>query len=543
MDGGGGSCDPACSNDLKSVVDCHGQLLTPCTVDQGCSNAECINDPCKAAEESHSSYGCDYYALKTALRLQADGACFAAFVANTWGKPAHIKVDRGGLDLPTESFAYIPTVQGQTVTYTPYDAVAGLGVGQVAILFLSRLSVGGSVVNCPMPAAINQETGVTDTGVGMSFHLTSDVPVVAYQIVPYGGGQAGVTSATLLLPTSSWDTNYIAINAYASSEPAISKGNPSLDIVAYKDNTEVTILPKVDIVAGTGVEAATAGMPKKYTLNKGQFLQITQPAELSGSPIQATEPIGVFGAATCVNIPSDQLDCDSAQQQLAPVKALGSEYAAVRYKNRTGGQEETPPWRVVGAVDGTMLEWTPAKPPGAPKTLNLGDVVEFKSAGPFLVKAQNADHPFYLGGYMTGGQPFNGEGDPDWVNVIPPSQYLTNYVLFTDPTYPETSLVVVRTPSKMDGKFADVTLGCAGKLDGWMPIGAYEYTRVTLVTGDFMSVGNCSNGRQEMSSDLPFGVTVWGWGTTQQTKAVSYAYPAGAGFQPINQVVVPAIPK
>ena len=58
-----------------------------------------------------------------------------------------------------------------------------------------------------------------------------------------------------------------------------------------------------------------------------------------------------------------------------------------------------------------------------------------------------------------------------------------------------------------------------------------------------MGVGGCTNGRQEMSSPLPFGVTVWGWGNTQQTKLVSYAYPAGAGFQPINKVVVPAIPQ
>src|SRR4029078_2151459 len=104
--------------------------------------------------------------------------------------------------------------------------------------------------------------------------------------------------------------------------------------------------------------------------------------------------------------------------------ALRSEYAAVRYRGRAGGQDETPPWRVVGAVDGTTLEWTPSKPPGAPKTINLGDVVELKSAGPCVVKRQGADHPFYRGGYMTGGEPFNDEGDPDWVNVIPPSQYL-----------------------------------------------------------------------------------------------------------------------
>jgi hypothetical protein len=95
----------------------------------------------------------------------------------------------------------------------------------------------------------------------------------------------------------------------------------------------------------------------------------------------------------------------------------------------------------------------------------------------------------------------------------------------------------------VDNKFADVTLGCGGILTGWEKIGAYEYARVDLVTKDFMGVNGCTNGRQEMSSDLPFGVTVWGWGNTQQTKRVSYAYPAGAGFQPINEVFVPATPK
>ncbi len=543
MEGGPPQCDSTCSNDLKAVIDCHGVTKTTCTVDQGCSNAVCIDNPCKAAEESKSSYGCDYWALKTAMRPQADGACFAAFVANTWGKPVHLQVERDNLPLAVETFTYIPTGQGQTVTYTPYDAVKGLNVGEVAILFLARKKMGGSVIDCPKPAAVSTEAGVVGTGRGSAFHITSDYPVVAYQIDPYGGGAAAVTSATLLLPTSAWDTNYIAINAYKSAEPAgFVFGNPSLDILAYQDATEVTILPNVNIIAGTNVVAGTANMPVKYTLNKGEFLQITQPEELTGSPIVSSLPVGVFGASSCMTVPGNVNDCDSAQQQLAPVQALGNEYAAIRYRGR-GGMDEAPPWRLVGAVKGTKLTWTPAAPMGAPTTLDVGEVAEFNSTGQFVVASQDADHPFYLGGYMTGGEPFGGEGDPDWVNIIPPSQYLNHYVLFTDPTYPETSLVVVRTPSKVDQKFAEVTLGCSGPLTGWQKVGAYEYTRVDVVTGDFMGVGGCTNGRQEMSSAQPFGVTVWGWGNTQQTKLVSYAYPAGAGFQPINKVVVPAIPQ
>lgn len=111
----------------------------------------------------------------------------------------------------------------------------------------------------------------------------------------------------------------------------------------------------------------------------------------------------------------------------------------------------------------------------------------------------------------------------------------------------ETSLVVVRKPSTIDGTFANVTLDCAGELTGWQPFSPYEYTRIDLVTGDFQNVGNCSNGRHEISSPLPFGMTVWGWGSPNAfsffTQYVSYAYPAGASVQSINEVVIPPVPN
>jgi len=540
---GGEPCEVTCSNDLKSVVDCNNVVLHDCGDDQGCANGECIDDPCEAARISKSSYGCDYWALKTALRPQADGACFAVFIANTWEKPVHLTVEREGTKMDVSDFARIPAGQGPALSYEPFDEQAGLLPGEVAVLFLSRALLGGSVVECPVPAAIEGETGVAGTGRGAAFHITSDYPVVAYQISPYGGAQAYVTSATLLLPTSAWDTNYVAINAYKSSDPPIPGGHPSLDIVAREDDTEVTLLPTTAILPGEDVPGAPAGQPVTYKLSAGEFLQITQPEELTGSPIMATKPIGVFGAATCMNVPTDQGDCDSAQQQIAPVRALGSEYVAVRYRGRAGKADEVAPWRLVGVVDGTKLLWEGAKPIGAPDSLGLGDVLEVSSAGPFTVKSQDSEHPFYLGAYMTGGAAFEGEGDPDWINVIPPSQFLTRYVLFTDPTYPETSLVVVRAPSRVDGSFADVSLACRGTLTGWSAIGDYQYTRVTLVTGDFEGVKGCANGAHEMWSELPFGVSVWGWGATQQTRYVSYAYPAGAGFQPINEIKVLPEPK
>ena len=176
---------------------------------------------------------------------------------------------------------------------------------------------------------------------------------------------------------------------------------------------------------------------------------------------------------------------------------------------------------------------------------------------PFVVRSQDADHPFFLGVYMSGWAALEsksgfdpsatqaGYGDPDFVEMVTPSQWLSNYVFFTDPTYPETNLVFVR--QKTDGIFPDVVLDCAGVLGGWLPIdsaGDFEVTRVDLVRHDFEPQGNCDNGRHRASSQAPFGLTVWGWGspeTNPGSGAVSYGYPAGLTAASINtvQVVIP----
>jgi hypothetical protein len=548
--GAGTPCESTCSSDLKKVIGCMGDVLETCPGDQACLSGACTNDPCGAAEASKSSYGCDYWAVRPDLISAGDGACFAAYVANTWSDAVHIDLFLNNQPV-TGNFIHIPQGQGQGLTYVPYDANTGLAPGDVAIVFLTHDDPGSSLPVCPFPAAVNinsqADPGIAGTGIGTAFNIRTDRPIVAYSILPYGGGPSAATSASLLLPTSAWDDNYIAINAFEKSQ-IVAQAQPSLDILAHVDNTTVTILPKVPIVAGNGVAAAPANAAATYTLNRGQYLQISQDQELTGSVIQADQSIGVWGGASCLNVPVSASACDSAHQQIPPVKALGTRYAMVRHRNRTGAPvEESPPWRVVGAVDGTQLSWLPVAPPGAPSTLNQGDVFQFDASGPYYVQSQDDDHPYYVAQYMTGASMAGGEGDPEWVNVIPTDQYLDSYVFFTDPTYSETSLVVTRRRSTQTSMFADVTLDCAGVLTGWAPLGNdLEYTRIDLVTGNFQSVNGCENGRHEMSSDTPFGVTVWGWGSSASslpTTYVSYAYPAGASVQPINEVVVPPTPK
>lgn len=531
-----GCVDFSCSPEFDQVL-CDGTMVEACQPGTYCVESSCQElTVCEAAALLKRSDGCDFWAVKTELTALANGACFAAFVANTGDAPAHIGLEYDGAALPVAPIARIPKGHGQDLTLTPYDEAVGLPVGEVAILFLSRGP--GTYPKCPIPAAVQSETQIVGTGRGNAFHITSDVPVAAYQTQPFGGGSGAVTAASLLLPTSVWDTSYISV----SPGPAGPSGTPLLTVIADTDGTHVTLRPKVPVLGSPEVQGGPAGVPIVYTLARGEALQINQSKELTGSSLTADRPFAVFGGSTCLNVPGNVDACDGAHQQIPPIHALGRSYAGVRYRDRSALVDETPPWRLVGAVDGTVLSWWPVKPVGAPVSLDHGQLAEFTAAGPFVVTSQDGDHPFYASAFMTGGEPFNGAGDPDWVNLIPVEQYQDHYIFFTDPTYSETELVVVR--HAVDGAFSDVTLDCAGPLVAWKPLGdGLEWTRVQLVTGNFKKVGNCSTGRREISSDNPFGVTVWGWGSAASelfyTRYVSYAYPAGATIRPINDIVVP----
>jgi hypothetical protein len=504
-------------------------------------------DPCTLATAAKTTVGCDFYAVDPDVVAGAQGGCFAAYLANPSSSPVTIQIEGQGKSYDAANFSYLASGDGNAITYAPLES-GEIPPEKAAVVFLAG-APDAPLGACPpgVSVAYAMDGSVAGTGIGSAFHLTTSAPVAAYDIYPYGGGSAAVTGATLLIPTAAWDTTYLAIDAYRQSVAAASaNAQPSMDVVAAEDGTEVTITPTVAIISGPGVAGTAAGTPRTYDLDKGQVLQISQPNELVGSTISSNKPVGHWAGASCLNVPVGAAACDAAHQQIPPLKALGHEYVAVRYRDRFAGMEESVPWRLVGAVDGSTLTYDPSAPAGAPLSLNAGQVVEFNSTGLFSVASQDAAHPFYMAAYMTGCSVVDPaeddcRGDPEFVNVIPPQQFLSAYTFFTDPTFPETNLVFVR--SKDATGFHDVTLDCAGTLGGWTPVGAggnYEYARVDLMTGNFQGQNGCDNGIHEVHSSGPFGLTVWGWGSaatgTFASQAVSYAYPAGAGVAPINEV-------
>jgi IgGFc binding protein len=529
---GGTSEDPCplhCSLDLRSVVrSCDGSVVDTCPPELGCAGGQCV-PACQATATAQSSLGCEFYMQPPPVHPAWARSCYAAYVTNVWGVPTEIGLELEGrkLDLTGAIYKFTPGTSELTRSSNPVVA------GDSVVVFLASAPPAGQEVDhigCPngVKPALEDWTVPARSGRSSSFHLTSEVPLSVATIYPFGGAASFVPSATLLLPVVSWGKQHVLIEPWERTLNS-DRGLPGAQIVAAEDDTLVTVVPTKDIQGGPRVDPGLRGTKVTYTLSKGEFLQLSQDEELSGSIVESTRPTSIFGGHSCMLIPAGVLACDSAQQELPALSQWGSTYAAVRYRGRVDDQEPAL-HRVVAAFDGTTLTYDPARPDGAPQTLNAGEVMNFTSPQPFVVRSQDADHPFYLAAYMTSAKnPESGQkGDPEFVNVVPAGQYLNNYAFYADPTYADTSLVVIRQRDKAG--FKDVWLECAGQnLDGWTPIGnggEFEFRRVDLSRdggpGETFGEKTCTFGLHRMKSDGAFTATLWGWAAY-----ASYAYPGG----------------
>lgn len=546
----GTSGETSCSADLQNVTDAQGNVLQTCPPNQGCYAGYCVA-ACDAAAMSKGNVGCDFTVATPAFLAQIAPPCFAVFLANNWSSAIHITVSRAGVSYDATQFARIATGISPTASTWPSVPISGLPPGQVAVLFLSgdpNSSNGGHSLACPVPTAVAAGTAVAGTAKGTAFHIQTDAPVSAYDVLPYGGALSYLPSAELLLPNSAWGTNYVFAVPPKGSGIGDSRWG---QVVASQDNTTVMINPTETLLGAGGVPSAPKGQVTSFILNAGEFVQWADAGEISGSVLSSDKPVVVGGGSGSLCLGTNTSNgggCDSAHQVIPPVSALGSEYVGAPYVTRRASlQPESIPYRFVGAVDGTLLLYDPAIA-GAPTTLNRGVVADFETTTPFTVTSQDASHPFYVAQLMGGGSLVDGSrpgitpgsgfadvalGDEEFVNLLPPAQFLSKYVFFTDPTYGTTNLVLTR--AKHAAGFKDVTIDCVGKVTGWSPIGTkgiYEYAQLGLVRAA-VGVGTCTNGPHIAQSDGSFGLMVWG-----TDLFASYAYPGGGNVGTISTAVV-----
>lgn len=538
--GDGGVCRATCSADQLSVIDC-ARVSRACAPGDGCIDGQCVPG-CAAARQAQSTVGCEFYVAGVPPELATRGSCHALYIANVWNAPVHPTLRRGSSAVSTDVIRLPKRGSDGTMRYERLPTVAGKSAippGQLAIAFLAEAVYSKPpeyFVACPVQPATS-DFQYADSHVSDAFQLVTDVPVIATDIYPYGGADSHVTSAALLLPVTAWGTQHFAVTPadqliedFPPEFPNFAL-NPYVQLISNDDDTEIALTPSVTVEGVAGVFPYTqARMTTRFRLRAGKVLQLSPGEQLTGSTIVSTRPIAVLAGHPCQNKPGNVTACDSMHLQLLATSLYSSRAVGVRYPSRVPGEDEETLWRIIAAADGTRLTWSPAQPDGGPSTLNKAQSVEFSAAGPFVVESQDAQHPLLLTEFMTGGTGHLGRGDPEWVPVVAPEQWLARYVFFTDPTYSQTSLVFTREEGP-GGAFEPVTLDCGPALQ-WQPIAGtpFEYAVLSWARADQSA---CADGVHTASSKAPFGLTVWG--TEHYT---SYGFPAGMGVRPLNTVSI-----
>lgn len=478
-----------------------------------------VGDPktCEEAAASASYVGCDFYPTVTPNNVWSIFD-FAVVVANAGDNAVDVTVERGGNSVATTQIQpnSLETIYLPWVTELKGPDADGLGSAM------------------PMTASVRSATG--------AYHLTSTYPVTVYQFSPLEyqpvGGPPGKNwnncpatlglecfsysnDASLLLPSTAMTGNYRVTSI--QGWPVANLG-PYIAVTGTADGTSVDVQLSAtgNVLAGGGLTAVSGGGTASFSVNAGEVVVLIGDAnaDFSGSLVTASAPVQVVTGIACRNLPDGQPYCDHVEESVFPAETLGQRYVVPM---PTGPRGNTPGHivKIYGNFDGTTLTYTGTPPPGAPASINAGQVVDLGTVtSDFEVSGDQAFAvaSFLLGSSVVDPAPPNGErakGDPAMSLMTAVEQYRDKYI-FLAPTDYDLNYVDVVHPSG-----ANVTIDGAAISGPSSPAGAeHMVTRVTLTS--------TSGGAHVIESDVPVGIQVMGYGSD-----TSFYYAGGLNLKSI----------
>jgi hypothetical protein len=509
------------------------------------------NNPtsCDQAAKSQTYIGCDFWPTVTYNPVYHEFA-FAVVLANGGDTDASVTVERGGAMVAT---AIVPARGLATVPLPWVEALKGEEFTRTDATTGARKKVSVMVA-------------------GGAYHLTSTLPVTAWQFSPLdyqqpaencAGLPAGTTTclsvsndASLLLPSTAMTGNYRLGGRSARLEGGgidYTSSQGGFAITATKDGTTLDIQLSPDrkqevgtgakigaavLASGPGVTSGKPGETLSFSLQAGDVLQLVgewapyepEPhGDLSGSLINASAPVQVIAFNALLSGVPTAVDGnpDHIEETVLPAEVIGKNYVVAQ---PTGPDGRVPGHmvRFFGNFADTTLTYPAGMPAGAPTTLNAGEVVEIGPVSePFVV--DGGDKSFSVVSLMLGGtkqDPDMGlkRGDPSLTTEITPEQFRKQYTFLAPVTYLQ--------------NFADILIpqGATVTLDGQPLTGTPEViagSRWALVREP---LGPGMNGAHRLEASEKVGLQVMGFGS-----ATSYCYPGGLDLKPIS--VPPVIVK
>ena len=519
---------------------CNGdQLAVECTADgtrydvvercrgertgRQCDRGECV-PLCILSEKVKTNVGCDYWAadLDNAFVRSADGF----------------------LDAAASQFAVVvsnphPDFTAEVTVMTHQEAIEQAIVPPLGlnVFNLPRRDVDGTVL---APRA---------------YRIRSSIPIVAYQFNPLENVDVFSNDASLLLPSHVLGRRYYVI----TREQSFERLRGYLTVIGISDEpTQVSVTVTALTRPGVGgIPALEPGETFEVVLNQFDTLNIESNAagaDLTGSLVEATQNVVVFGGSEAANVPNtnhcveidsvtatgvceykrdvpceSNYDCNDArlntccadhlEQQLFPVSTWGRHYVATKSFDRG---LEADYWRIVAAYDNTKVETVP--PQTAIPILNAGEWFEFGSREHFelmgdkpievaqFLASEHAPEPNLRGGLDEGDA---GIGDPAFILAVPVEQFRTDFVFLAPDKY-ASDFVSIIAPSGAEVFFDELPVP-----ERWEPVGTGEDWQIAR-----FGIGD---GVHFVQSDVPIAVIVYGY-----DQYVSYGYPGGLNLNVVD---------
>ena len=353
-----------------------------------------------------------------------------------------------------------------------------------------------TTIELPSPQSIlvNGE-GFSDRGI----HITADDDITVYGInrMPYS------TDAYVALPLDILNIFHIVMSYTSVSDE---KNQSQFAIVSPYDNVEVTITPSC--VTEGGWRANTS---YTITLNKGDVYQVQtfDDLDLTGSVIQSSLPVAVFGGNSCAQVPVGYNYCDHIVEQLPPVNTWGRSFLTVPLEKRAAGDV----FRILSSQDNTDIRINGT----SVALLNFGDYYETILTQASQVEASN---PVLLMQYSVGDEydpQYDANGDPFMMLIPPTEQFMSNYSFLTPSEgFPQNYLNIVVPQSGIASVLLDDVAITASE---FTQIGNSDYYAASLAVSVGSHAISTSNGDR-------FGIYTYGYYDDD-----SYGYAGGLSLE------------
>ena len=456
--------------------------------------------------------------------------------------------DGGGNDPASEPWGVVITNPGATDAQLTIE-INTAGVGQaVATSVVTQATVSkGGVKQIALPTREldcgTKPNDYASPGTCLSskaVRITSTEPVAVYQF--NGIADTFSNDASLLLPTHAlgkvhrvvgWSAGHPKPLSFPSIGTIVDRAY--VTVVGVKAATQVKVSPSWRIRGNPPIAATPAGGQVAVTLGPFDVLNLETDdatdadapatvADLSGTLVESDQPVAVFSGVESGQVPgaltvptppgwtaSNTCCLDHLEEQVVPVASLGSDYVVARSPIRSsGGFAEPDVVRIVGGTAVAAVK-TSLPAPFDSFTLQPGEVKTTWTQGNFTL---SATQPVLVAQLLVSRQFVAGTpvGDPSLVLLPAIQKHLTEYLIPTSSAW-TANWIVIAAPSGTKLTFDGAPpSGCSVEPAGTLGGKAYESVRCAV-----------GSGVHRLKGDQPFGVTVYGYGTSS-----SYAFVGGA---------------